>query len=173
VEGQRSFITIVLLSLIAICAAVLGLRWYVLAQRGELKPLATPLAEVRSARPAAEVDDPPAAAAAGPAVPAAAGTVPQAETVAGSAKASSKTETKSHPAPPAVPTKQHPLDLNTATAAQLEQLPRIGEALAGRIVDYRQAHGRFRSVDALDQVEGIGPATLDAIRELLYVKPAQ
>ncbi len=62
-----------------------------------------------------------------------------------------------------------PLNLNTATASELEQLPGIGPALAARIVQYRQEHGPFRTVDALLLVSGIGPATLDRIRSLVTV----
>ena len=51
-----------------------------------------------------------------------------------------------------------PVDLNTATAAQLDALPGIGPVLAQRIVDYRTQRGRFTSVDQLDDVPGIGPA---------------
>jgi len=51
-----------------------------------------------------------------------------------------------------------PLDLNTATVADLDALPGIGPVLAQRIVDHRTAHGPFRSVDQLDDVSGIGPA---------------
>jgi competence protein ComEA len=50
------------------------------------------------------------------------------------------------------------LDLNTATAAELDALPGIGPVLAQRIVDHRTAHGRFISVDQLDDVSGIGPS---------------
>ena len=57
--------------------------------------------------------------------------------------------------------------LNTATAAQLEALPRIGPALAARIVAYRTAHGPFRTVDELGEVGGIGPKTLEGLRDLV------
>jgi competence protein ComEA len=50
------------------------------------------------------------------------------------------------------------VDLNAATAADLDGLPGIGPVLAQRIVDYRTQHGRFSSVDQLDDVPGIGPA---------------
>jgi competence protein ComEA len=50
------------------------------------------------------------------------------------------------------------LDLNTATVGDLDALPGIGPVLAQRIVDHRTAHGRFTSVDQLDDVSGIGPA---------------
>jgi competence protein ComEA len=62
-----------------------------------------------------------------------------------------------------------PLDLNVATSAQLEELPGIGPATAKAIIDARTKKGRFRSVDDLLDVRGIGPAKLDAIRELVTV----
>ena len=57
-----------------------------------------------------------------------------------------------------------PLDLNRATARELEGLPGIGPALAERIVALRRERGRFRNVDDLLQVRGIGPATLERLR---------
>lgn len=62
------------------------------------------------------------------------------------------------------------LNVNTASAAELELLPGIGPALAGRIVEDRQANGAFGSVDDLDRVKGIGPKTLDRIRDLVCVE---
>jgi competence protein ComEA len=50
------------------------------------------------------------------------------------------------------------VDLNTATVADLDALPGIGPVLAQRIVDHRTAHGRFGSVEQLNDVSGIGPA---------------
>ena len=49
-----------------------------------------------------------------------------------------------------------PLDLNTATAAELTELPGIGEKLAERIVAYREANGPFTSVEEIMEVDGIG-----------------
>ena len=63
-----------------------------------------------------------------------------------------------------------PLDLNHATAQELTTLPGIGEVLAQRIVDYREAHGPFRSVDELIAVEGIGEGKLEKLRELVTVE---
>ncbi|MFL5826048.1 MAG: ComEA family DNA-binding protein [Thermoleophilaceae bacterium] len=57
-----------------------------------------------------------------------------------------------------------PVSLSSATAEQLDGLDGIGPALAQRIVAYRQAHGGFRSIDELGQVEGIGDKRLAALR---------
>ena len=56
------------------------------------------------------------------------------------------------------------IDLNTATAAQLEELDGVGPSLAQRIIDYREQAGGFASVEQLDAVSGIGASTLDKIR---------
>jgi competence protein ComEA len=57
-----------------------------------------------------------------------------------------------------------PVSLSSATVEQLDTLDGIGPALAKRIVEYRQAHGGFRSIDELGQVEGIGDKRLAALR---------
>jgi competence protein ComEA len=62
-----------------------------------------------------------------------------------------------------------PVDLNTATAAQLDQLPGVGPVLAQRIVDYRTQHSGFRSVDELRQVSGIGEAKFADIKNRVRV----
>lgn len=59
------------------------------------------------------------------------------------------------------------LDLNTATAAELEQLDGVGPATAANIVAYREQHGGFASIEQLDEVSGIGEAKLAAIRAQL------
>jgi competence protein ComEA len=61
------------------------------------------------------------------------------------------------------------LDLNAATAGDLDALPGIGPVLAQRIVDHRTAHGPFTSVDQLDDVSGIGPAIFAALAERVRV----
>lgn len=57
-----------------------------------------------------------------------------------------------------------PIDLNTADEAVLDTLPGVGPATAKAIVEYRRANGRFRSVDELMEVKGIGPAKMATIR---------
>jgi len=63
-----------------------------------------------------------------------------------------------------------PMDLNGASAADLELLPRIGPALAGRIVAFREENGDFESVGGLTRVRGIGPRTLEQLRPLVSVR---
>jgi len=60
-----------------------------------------------------------------------------------------------------------PISLSQATEAQLESLDGIGPALAGRILQYRQQHGGFRSLDELKEVSGIGDKRFEALRKAL------
>ncbi len=64
-----------------------------------------------------------------------------------------------------------PLDINTATAEQFETLVGIGKTKAQAIVADREKNGRFKSVDDLARVSGIGPATLEKNRDNLMVSP--
>ena len=61
------------------------------------------------------------------------------------------------------------LDLNTATAEQLDTLPGVGEVMAKRIVDWRSGHGGFTTVEQLRDVEGIGESKYRKLRELVSV----
>lgn len=61
------------------------------------------------------------------------------------------------------------IDLNTADLATLDTLPRIGPALAQRIIEWREANGRFTSVEDLLAVPGIGDKMLESLRELVRV----
>lgn len=56
------------------------------------------------------------------------------------------------------------LNINTASAKELQTLPSVGERMAKRIIDYRTQHGDFASVDALQDVKGIGPKTIEKLR---------
>jgi len=61
------------------------------------------------------------------------------------------------------------VNLNTATVEQLDTLPGIGPVTAAAIVAWRDAHGQFSSVDQLGDVDGIGPARLEKLRDLVDV----
>ncbi len=60
--------------------------------------------------------------------------------------------------------------INSATARELERLPAIGPKTAARIVQYRDTHGPFVSVEALQNVIGIGPRTLDKLRPVAVLE---
>jgi competence protein ComEA len=61
------------------------------------------------------------------------------------------------------------VNINTATDTELEELPGIGPVTAAEIIAYRTEHGPFPTVDALDDVSGIGPATMEQLRPLVTV----
>ncbi|KAB8196094.1 ComEA family DNA-binding protein [Nonomuraea phyllanthi] len=61
------------------------------------------------------------------------------------------------------------LDLNSATTDQLEQLPGVGEVLAGRIVEFRTSHGGFTAIEQLREVSGIGPRKYDELKAKVRV----
>ncbi|MDD3346643.1 helix-hairpin-helix domain-containing protein [Oscillibacter sp.] len=63
-----------------------------------------------------------------------------------------------------------PLDLNTATAEELETLPGIGPALASRIVSYRASHGPFETIEEIMEVPGIGQGKFEGLRESVTVE---
>src|SRR5262249_46571235 len=65
------------------------------------------------------------------------------------------------------------VDLNSATLEQLDALPGVGMAMAQRVLDWRQAHGRFTSVDQLRQVSGFGQARLAKLRHGVRVGPGR
>lgn len=61
------------------------------------------------------------------------------------------------------------MDINTATAQELEELPRIGEVLALRIVEYRTTNGPFSSVEDLASTDGISAGMVEDLRPLVTV----
>jgi len=63
---------------------------------------------------------------------------------------------------------QGPVDVNSGSVDDLVRLPGIGETLAARIIAYREAYGPFASLDDLQRVSGIGPATVDGFRDHAY-----
>lgn len=65
-----------------------------------------------------------------------------------------------------------PVDLNTASAEQLDSLPGIGPSTAAAIIAHREKNGPFRSVDGLLDVRGIGDAKLEVLRDLVITGPA-
>ena len=70
---------------------------------------------------------------------------------------------------PGVTVAPGPVDLNQASAAELDGLPGIGPATAAAIVEHREQNGPFATVEDLEAVRGIGPAKLDALRDLVRV----
>jgi competence protein ComEA len=58
-----------------------------------------------------------------------------------------------------------PINLNTATAGQLDELEGVGPATAKKILDWRKQHGGFRSVEDLQQISGIGPKRFETLKD--------
>ncbi len=71
---------------------------------------------------------------------------------------------------PAAGASTAPVNLNTATLAELTTLPGIGPVLGQRILDYRTAHGPFASIDGLQQVAGIGPSKFADLKDHVTVQ---
>ena len=78
---------------------------------------------------------------------------------------------RSNAAPPDVRKTEAPshLNINTATAAELEQLPGVGKVIAERIVSYREQYGRFRRPEELMMVSGVSDKKFREIREMIVV----
>ncbi|HLK05797.1 MAG TPA: helix-hairpin-helix domain-containing protein [Candidatus Acidoferrum sp.] len=67
----------------------------------------------------------------------------------------------------------HPINLNTATSEQLQEVPGIGPATADKILKMRKSYGAFQSVDDLRAIKGIGPKRIEKMRKYLTVaKPS-
>ena len=64
----------------------------------------------------------------------------------------------------------HPINLNTATSAQLQEVPGIGPVTADKILKMRKSYGPFKSVDDLRAIKGIGPKRLEKMRKYLTIE---
>ena len=62
------------------------------------------------------------------------------------------------------------VNLNTASVGELTKLRGVGESYANRIVEYRQEFGPFKSIDEVQNVKGIGPATFEKIKEKVSIE---
>lgn len=85
--------------------------------------------------------------------------------------------TPGRPNPPAgdeTPTLSAPalININSATLLELDTLPGIGPVKAQSIIDYREGHGPFNSIEEIIEVSGIGPSTFDGIKDLITVESA-
>ena len=63
------------------------------------------------------------------------------------------------------------VNINTATLADLDKLPKIGPATAQRIIDYRTKNGPFKKIEDLKNVSGIGDVTFEGLKDLVMVEP--
>lgn len=63
------------------------------------------------------------------------------------------------------------ININTASLEELQTLPRIGPAIAQRIIDYRKEHGPFKRIEDIMKVQGIGERVFEQIKERITVGP--
>jgi len=71
---------------------------------------------------------------------------------------------------PAVVTAGDKININTATKDQLTQLKGVGPVIADRIIEYRDKNGKFKTVEEITEVKGIGKGTFEVIKELITVE---
>lgn len=66
--------------------------------------------------------------------------------------------------------KKFPININLADDIELQNLPRIGPKMADRIVQYRQEHGSFKTIEEIKRVKGIGDKTFEQLKDLIVVQ---
>jgi competence ComEA-like helix-hairpin-helix protein len=166
--GLRSYTTAIVVGFLLVALSVLGLRWHALSQQAkapepaQLYSYAPPKRDGSGSVPGGQV---------------------RVENTAPKGRGVSPREAPVKPAPvPATAKKPRKssgkaalpaprsININTATQAQLELLPGIGPSLASRIISHRNEHGAFATVDALDDVKGIGPKKLEDIAPYCFVE---
>jgi competence ComEA-like helix-hairpin-helix protein len=91
------------------------------------------------------------------------------KTISRSGLAAAMARIEAAPEPPAPEEPETGLDVNTASLVQLEALPGIGFILAQNIINYRETYGAFTSLDDLQKVSGVGPTTINELRQWLRV----
>ncbi|MGB6340753.1 MAG: ComEA family DNA-binding protein [Candidatus Aminicenantaceae bacterium] len=67
-------------------------------------------------------------------------------------------------------TTEKKVNINTANLDELQTLPRIGEKVAQRIIDYREEHGQFKKIEELMKVQGVGEKTFKLIKDKIEVE---
>jgi len=62
------------------------------------------------------------------------------------------------------------ININTASLAELQKLPRIGKKVAQRIIDYRKEHGKFKKIEEIMKVKGIGERIFKNLKDIITVE---
>lgn len=99
-----------------------------------------------------------------------AASVAPSDTVTTPASAPARSTPASSPRPAAAPLVGGKVNINTAGIEELCTLKRVGPSLAQKIIDYRTAHGPFKTIEELDNVSGIGPALIEGIRDHVVLR---
>lgn len=159
--------------LAAALLAALGVAGMVYAVlRTTPKPQAEEVATVRAPATADRPRTQPAKAGPGPSAHRPQPTTTQETARSKGPDIASRSTTKPLDAPELAPATPRLIDVNSASAAELELLPGIGPTLAQRIVEDRERNGPFATVEDLDRVSGIGPRTIEKLKELATASTA-
>ncbi|MDQ3023689.1 MAG: ComEA family DNA-binding protein [bacterium] len=171
-DSMRGYTTAIAVSFLVVALGVVGLRWHALSQQANAASPASASARYAYSPPRRGTGESGNAGGTGSTPVNRKGrgvspSNPPNKPAAPTTDAKPKTYKKSS-AKAALPALRS-VNLNSALQAQLESLPGIGPALAGRIISYRNEHGPFKAVDGLDDVKGIGPKKLADIEQYCYV----